>query len=365
MADVTEEEIMSMSDEEFEALQGSSDELAEESVVSENSDNIEETEVTADIPEEEETITEAPIEAEEEPSTDVPQETAPTGEGEETFQEEGDAGTEESLDADFDYKTTFNELIKPLKVSGREVQVKSIDDARNLMSMGMDYSNKMRDIKPLRALRETLKQAGIVSDDGTIREDDLALLIDINNGNKDALVKLMKDKNIDPLDLDSTEENVYVPQAQIVSEGAVELQEVEQTLNARGTLPTVLEKLNILDPQSKQYFATKPDDLLKLEEDISSGVFDQIMGQVQYEKSLGRLEGMSDMDAYITIVRANAQMNGTQPPVEEKAQTPSKERRKAAGINKRPPATKNKKTYDFLNMSDEEFEKLTPQTGLY
>jgi hypothetical protein len=42
------------------------------------------------------------------------------------------------------------------------------------------------------------------------------------------------------------------------------------------------------------------------------------------------------------------------------------ERKKAAGITKRAPVKQTvKQKYDFINMSDEEFEKLIPTSSLY
>ena len=124
-----------------------------------------------------------------------------------------------------------------------------------------------------------------------------------------------------------------------------------------------------MDGESKKFFNESPANILKLEEDISSGVYNDIMGIVDYERTLGRLDGISDMEAYIQVAKAKAQQEAQpeviEDAVEKPTPKPSKSKRKAAGISKRAPAKKTKQTYDYMNMSDEEFEQLVPETSLY
>ncbi len=253
--------------------------------------------------------------------------------------------------------------MKPVKVSGKDVQVKNVEDARNLIKMGIDYSRKMRDIKPLRSVGETLTQAGIMVD-GVVNEAALTRLIDINNGDKNAIAQIMSEKSIDPLDMD-TEDVVYEPQTQMVSDGSIELRDIEQELSRRGSVDNVISELDKLDSRSKQFFQETPSALLKLESDMQNGAYEKIMGTVQYEKSLGRMTDMSDMDAYIQLAQGtNQQAPEAQEPVEVKPKVDNA-KRKAAGSSKTTPVKKKKQTYDYVNMSDEEFEKLMPKTSLY
>jgi len=364
MAELTDQDIVNMDDEAFEEAQALSDDAAEnpieETVVEEPQEIIEET-VTEEVAEVEEVgeETEPEVEDEEvdETEEDIPADNEPL---DETNDEESPDTTEEE-NVDFNYETNYNEVMKPLNVSGKEVQVKSIDDLRNLANMGIDYSRKMRDMKPLRSVGETLAQAGILKD-GVVDEAALTRLIDINSGNKDAIAQLLKEQDIDPLDME-TENINYIPETSMVSEGTIAIQDVEAELNNRGGLNSVIDAVDRLDSRSKQFFNEAPANLLKLQEDIASGTYEEIMSTVEYEKSLNRLGNLSDMEAYVQIAQArNAQNAPEAAQPAPQAKQPSKSKRKAAGISKRAPAKQTKPTYDFVNMSDEEFEQYMPDT---
>lgn len=366
---MTEEELANMDDEEFEQLQVTSDDMVEnpvsvteETVVEETSEPEEVSEIEDESVSEE---TEAETESEEE--TIEPDEVEVEESNEEVAVEESHTDdtkekTEESTEPDMDYKASYDAIMAPLNVSGKEVQVKSIDDLRNLANMGIDYSRKMRDVKPLRAIGETLTKAGILTEDG-VDEAVLTQLIDIKNGDKDAITALMKTQNIDPLDMD-LEDTDYVPKTSMVTEQDLAIADVETELVSRGSVDSVITEVSKLDEQSKQFFQESPANLLKLDDDIRNGVYEQVMGTIQYERSLGRLSGVSDIDAYIQIV-SNQPQAAQEVVKAPEVVKPNTTKRKAAGISKRAPAKKTVQTYDYANMSDEEFEKLTPDMPLY
>ena len=359
------DDITAMDDESFEEAQMLQDEqpatepdigeVESVEVVNDQAEDLErsETEVSDVI---EETITSDEPEEVSEPVLDEELATEPLDELE---GDESQEPLEEVEEVEFDYQANYENIMKPIKVSGKDIEVKSIDDLRSLASMGVDYSRKMHGIKPLRAVGETLAKAGLMVD-GIVDEAALTRLIDISNGNKDAMASLLAEQNIDPLDMET--DVTYTPEATMVTEGALAMQDIEKELTSRGSMDGVITALGALDEKSKQYFNAQPSSILKLEEDISSGTYDEIMGTVQYERSLGRLGTLSDMEAYIQI--AQAQAVSAPEVVAPVAKKPSSAKRKAAGITKRSPAAKQQ-TYDYANMSDEEFEALTPTTSLY
>jgi len=373
MADITEDELLEMGDDEFEQAQMVQDDIVENAepveVVNDVAEDAERAEApVADVEEEEEEVIDeetepaADDEEQDETETDMPADTKPSEEAEQSESHDNDTEETDVEDDDLNYETSFNAIMAPLNVSGKEtVQVKSVDDMRNLARMGVDYSRKMRDIKPLRAIGETLTQAGIIVD-GVINEEVLTRLIDINNGDANAIAQLVKEHEIDPLDID-TEDISYTPTASIVSDQTIALQDVEKELASRGSVEGVVSELNQLDDRSKQFFNESPENLLRLDDDIKSGAYKEIMDVVRYEKSLGRLNGMSDMEAYIQLAVGDEAPAST--PAPRAKPRPSSAKRKAAGITKRAPATKQKKSYDYVNMSDEEFDALTPTTALY
>ena len=374
MVDLTDEQLHELGDDEFEEAQAQLDDNVEnaEEVVEPVTEG--EPEISTGSEENEEVDSEETEEVEEdeevsEPEEDTPDDTEPE---EETTEEESpddtdDVEAEDESADDVNYETSFNELMKPIKVSGEEVTVKSIDDARNLISMGIDYSRKMRDIKPLRAIGATLTEAGIMKD-GQVDEEVLMRLVDINRGDKDALAQLMAEKEIDPLDM-ATEDIKYTPTATMATQSSVEIADVEKELSSRGNVDRVVNELDKMDNKSKQFFNETPANLLMLDDDINSGAYEKIMSTVRYEKTLGRLQGMSDMEAYIQLAQAegNEGVKTLQTPQAPAAKPkPSVKKRKAAAISKRAPAKKTvQKTYDYEGMSDEDFEKLAPADTMY
>lgn len=364
-------DIENMTDEEFEAIMDSGEDFG---VPEDGEVPVEDTEPSEELPDPSELIEEPVDETEsteetddtlEQTEDDLPDPVEGNQEDPDETTDDGEV-SEESQESEevneLDYKESYTHLMQPLKVSGKEVQVKSIDDARSLISMGIDYSRKMRDIKPLRAIGETLSEAGLYND-GEIDEAALMRLVDIQNGDRDALASLMREKSIDVLDIE-TDDVEYTPQTQMVSQDAIEIQEVQTKLEDLGTLNDVISAVSDLDDTSKAFFNSNPGNLLKLSEDIDTGVYDEVMGTIEYERSLGRLNGISDIDAYVAIARQKSPELSVEQPVVTEApshSSPSRAKRKAAGISNRAPVKKKtEKKYDYLNMSDEEFLALTP-----
>ena len=362
--------IENMSDDDFESYQANLDESTENEPAVEVEQEVEETIVTEEVAIDETTeeVEEEVIEETVDTEESVTEEQEIDGSLEsEVVEETVDEESQDTSSEEFDYKSSYEAVLKPLKVSGKDVDVKSIDDLRSLANMGIDYSRKMRDIKPMRAVNETLVKAGIIVD-GVVNEEMLTRLIDINGGNKDAIASLLSEHQIDPLDMD-TEKVDYVSESTIVSQDTIAIQDVQTELVNRGSLDAVISSLDRLDKQSQGFFSDNPSNLLKLEEDVANGSFDTIMNTVNYERSLNRLGNKTDMEAYVEIAQAMSTSAQPEtvvtPTVEPIITNPNLAKRKGAGISKRAPAKKTVKTYDYANMSDEEFEKLTPNTNLY
>ncbi len=370
MAELTDEQLHIEDDEDFEALADTLDDSVE------NADEVEQ--VTAGEPEvaegseESNDSEQADEESEAEEVSETKEDTLESTETEEEETEDEshngqepqpDEDNEPSEEADeLDYEAMYKQLMGPVKVGGKEFTVKSIDDAKKLLGMGFSFSDNMRGVKPLRAVGKTLEDAGIIKD-GVVDEAALTRLIDINNGDTNALAQLMKERDLDPLDM-STEDINYTPMTTMATEQSVDIQSIEKELVSRGTVDTVISELDKLDSKSKVFFNESPDNLLKLEEDITSGVYKTIMDTVKYEKSLGRLSGTSDMEAYIQL--ASQQEEATATTVAPNSPKPSVKKRKAAAITKRAPAKKTiHKVPDYVGMSDEDFEKLAPADTMY
>ena len=113
---------------------------------------------------------------------------------------------------------------------------------------------------------------------------------------------------------------------------------------------------------------------------MENGIFDQVAQAVAYERSIGNLTGVSELDAYQRVgahMHENKLFKGAteQPPaVNQPSQVPAargsltaqqqeekarQERKRAASPSRQGGAAgKQNTTYNPLTMSDEEFEKI-------
>ena len=276
----------------------------------------------------------------------------------EPLKDETESDEENTLTSEtdtFDYKANFDALMAPLKANGQEVQVKSAEDARRLIQMGLNYDDKLVAIKPARLAGKALERAGIIKD-GVVNEDALNRMIDFNNGNIEVMKARLKELKIDPLDLD-LDDTDYQAQDHMVSEHSIEIDDIQNQLNTRGSTEQVVGALNQLDEGSRDFFSENPQQLLGLEQDVTSGVFDEIYGNVQYERRMGRLAGKTDMEAYIDFAQARGQaMRDQEPEVQKPTKTVNaKKRAKAAGS--KPAPAKTTEAVNPFDMTDDEFEK--------
>jgi hypothetical protein len=279
--------------------------------------------------------------------------------------QEDNSKTEVDESIEIDYKAEYERITAPFKANGKEVQVKSIDDAIQLMQMGADYQRKTTEIKPLRKIGEMLKQNDLLD------AEQLNYLIDLKNKNPKAIQKLLKESGIDPLDIDTSEEVNYKPSNYQVDDKAIELNDVLDSIQHTPQFNTTVKILGSeWDRQSKEYLSANPQTITILNEHIGNGIYDTIAKEIATQRMLGRLNGVSDLDAYRTIgdyIQANGGFNTTkQEPVIQQAVQPTKpiqdnkQKKQAAGITK---AATNKKTtdlasLDIMAMSDEDFAKL-------
>ncbi|RLF06885.1 MAG: hypothetical protein DRJ64_04045 [Thermoprotei archaeon] len=267
------------------------------------------------------------------------------------------------------YQEAFKLLYgKPIKASGREVQLRNAEHAMNFIEMGVDYNKKMHSMKPHLRTLKTLEKEGLLA---AGKEERLNLLIEIEKGNKDALKRFIAESDIDPLDL-ADEEVIeegrqYTPQNHMISDQEVE---IEEALNSIEGSPTQQRTLDVMtkqfDAKSRQVISENPHYIVALNDDIASGVYDQIMETAQYRRDMRQVPpNVSDMELYISIV-SEASASQSEPPHPEEQVKPSvqksgaSKRRRVAMSGSRSSNKQVKKEYDpveVMSMSDEDFEK--------
>lgn len=292
--------------------------------------------------------------------------------------EEEEATPEEAKVAtgnEVDYKAEYEKLMKPFKANGRDIQVSSVDDAIALMQMGANYNKKMAALKPNMKLMKMLENNDLLS------EEKLNYLIDLSRKDAGAINKLIKESGIDPLTLDTEKAEGYTPKSYKVDEREIELDMVLEQIQHTPAYPKTLEVVSKQwDPASRQVVANSPQLLKIINDHVDRGIYDVITAEVERERIFGRLNGMSDIEAYRQVGDSIQARGGfdhlVQKRTEQGQQAPTRpvvvqpkpksaddnklrEMRKAASTSK-PASASATPASDFnpLALSDEEFSKL-------
>lgn len=290
--------------------------------------------------------------------------------GEPKSEELKQASEEES--AAIDFEAEYKRLLAPFRANGREVKVESVDDALALMQMGANYNKKMAALKPNIKLMKMLENNGLLS------EEKLSFLIDLDKKSPEAISKLVKDSGLDLMDLDTEKAGEYKPKIHSVDDREVELDtvldEIQETPTYTQTLEIVSKKW---DGASKQTVANSPQLLKVINDHVASGIYTMISEEVERERLFGRLNNLSDIEAYRQVgdaIQARGGFNHLVPnqgkPAAPKIVVQPKpkalnedklnEKRRAASSTK--PANASSANADAginpLGLSDEEFSKL-------
>lgn len=272
-----------------------------------------------------------------------------------------------------DFEAEYKRLLTPFKANGRDIQVKNVDDAIALMQMGANYNKKMAALKP------NLKLMKLLENNNLLDESKLSFLIDLDKKDPGAINKLVKDSGIDPMDLDAEKAGAYKQSSYTVDDRQVELDTVLDELEGSPTYNQTLDIVsNKWDGASKQVIAGSPQLLKVIDAHVASGIYDLIQTEIESERVFGRLNGLSDIDAYRKVGDAIEARGGfnhlagntSQGKPEAKAPvivTPKpkpveddklKEKRRAASSTKPVVPSSNPKDFNPLALSDDEFNKL-------
>ena len=257
-----------------------------------------------------------------------------------------------------DYEAFYKVITAPFKANGKEFQLTDPNDVIRLAQQGINYSKKMEQLKPRQAVLKTLEQHGLLDN------DKLSYLIDLNNKKPEAIAKLIQESEIDLYSFDTDQANDYTPTqvvepVNMLTETIDEL--TQETPEFLGLLNSIVDTW---DDQSKQLISDNPQLLRILNAHNQSGLFEKITNEIEYAKMLGRLNGLSYLQAYQQFEQkfVNAPVNqsfkGTRPSQAKQAAPNSNtsNKTKAAMPNSNP--TNNNNTINPLALSDEEFLKL-------
>lgn len=290
------------------------------------------------------------------------------GEGEEDSDEESD---ETESEGDIDYEAEYKKLLAPFRANGKDMQVKNVDEAVTLMQMGANYNKKMAALKP------NLKLMKMLDNEELLDEGKLSHLIDLSKKNPEAIAKLIKDAEIDPLDLDLDKSSEYKPNTYTVNDKEVELDSTLEDLQGTPGFDRTIDVIsNKWDENSRRFIVDNPGVIRVINEHMTrdysgSTVYDTVTTEVERQKALGQLSGLSDIEAYKTVgdqIFASAQQQQQKPAAAQKktvkrtsskAEDPKlKQKRKAASPSKSRSSKKEDTNYNPLDLPDEEIEKM-------
>ena len=199
--------------------------------------------------------------------------------------------------APVDYKAFHDQVMAPFQANGKAIQLRSVDEAIQLMQQGANYTRKMQAIAPHRKVLMMLENNGLLD------ESKLSRLIDLEKKNPDAIRALVKEAGIDPLDIDVQGESTYTPGNHAVPDEAVAFQttldEVSSTPDGQETVRQITASW---DPESKAELWKDPSILGTIHQQRISGVYDRVVTEIERQRTIGAIPAnVSLLNAYRVI----------------------------------------------------------------
>lgn len=329
------------------------------------------------VEEPEEDVVEEPVEEEEEESVEEKEEVgdeAPEEKEEEVIEEpqeeekgeplpEEEDSTKVENSEEMSYKSFYEKVMAPFKANGKLIELKSPEEAIQLMQMGANFTRKMQDIAPHRKVLLMLENNGLLD------ETKLSYLIDLEKKNPEAIKRLVKESGIDPLDIDPEKEPAYtVGNHHAVSDQEANFRAVLDELVSTPTGQETARVISEWDQASKNKLFYEPAAMVAINQQRENGIYDRIATEIERQKALGNLPVSTPfLDAYTQIGNMMQQagvLGGTpqpQTPIATKVAAPkarvdNSEKAKAAAPSK----STSKKATPLINplaMSDEDFLK--------
>lgn len=307
---------------------------------------------------------------------ETPEETEEEDKSESSEDVKDGPSTEGQSQTEINYKEAYEKVFAPFKANGKEIQARSPEDVIALMQMGANYNKKMATLKP------NLKILKLLENNNLLTEDKLSFLIDLDKKNPEAIGKLIKDSGLDIYSI-NTEDSNYTPPKRSVSDQDIELDMVLEDI--RDT-PTFTKTLSVVgsewDTESQRIVKDTPQLLRVINNHISMGIYDQIINEVERQRIFGKLNGVSDIEAYRKVgdeinarggfdhlvsgqnpVQPNPNQkvnsNYTRPTQASNDSAELRNKKRAASSTRPAPKSASRiGDVDPLSLSDEEFSKL-------
>jgi len=183
-----------------------------------------------------------------------------------------------------DHKSFYEKVMAPIKANGKTIELRTPEEAIQLMQQGANYTQKMQAIAPHRKVLTMLQNNSLLD------EDKLSFLIDLERGNPEAIQKLLKDKNVDVFALDTESEPTYLGGNHKVSDNEVAFQsnlsELSSTSDGKETLQTIN---STWDDASKEVLWGEPGLMPVIHAQRANGIYDRIVSEMDRRRTLGQI----------------------------------------------------------------------------
>ena len=280
---------------------------------------------------------------------------------------EGNETPSQETPTEVDYKGFYESLIgAPIKANGREITLKSPEEALRLIQMGANYTKKMQVLQP------SLRVVKMLENNKLLDEKKLSFLIDLDKGNPQAIQKFLQEKNFDPTTVDEEVANQYQPSNHQVGDAEWQFNQVLDDVESTETGPELLNEIHQQwDKESKQAVFQDPTILHTLNAQKAQGLYQQITQEMDRQAALGYLNGVPFLQAYRAVGEMLAQNGSLKPkmapppaqqaPIETRTVVPPKpagndDRARRAGPT-RGTAPQMQTEVNLLELPDEEFLK--------
>lgn len=209
---------------------------------------------------------------------------------------------EKEQPAEIDHKVEYSKLIgTPIKANGREITLKSTDEALRLIQQGAGYAQKMEQLKPARKAAAMLEKAGLLGN-----EEAVAQMIDLYNGNPEAIVKMAKDLKIDLFSLDMDSGDKYTPASHLQSDATVTFNDtLSEVRNLEGGREA-LALLDGMDKASKDLIWGNSEAVRQIYELKQNGVYDTVATELERRRVLGEVP--ADVPYIVTFQKVGAEI---------------------------------------------------------
>jgi len=334
---VESEEFGEQTEEDTTETEESTEEEAEDNEDTDQETEAEEEEDTEDTTDEENPETSETTEEGEEEDAHETTEDESTDESDEPI-------TEENVD-EIDYKGFYEKVaLAKFTANGREVEgFKDPEDLVRAQQMLHGYSDKMKVFKEYKKFLKPLEERGVIAD-----PDKFNLAMSLLDGDPEALKKVIKDKGMDPMEMD-LEDIKYTPKNSIATEAQLVIDEAYTQATDLG----VADKFNKVltkdwDVDSLQEMVNNTAVRNDLLAHLKDGTYDMVQAEIRRMELLdsrGELDSVSSVDKYR---KAIARLQQNQPkavtaPVQPKVDNTAKIEAEKAKIEKDRQAAEFKK----------------------